>query len=197
MMAIMVKLETADVSPERVEVGNGVSVPRSWTAIVRDEPGVPGVIRVRVEFDGRLARSAAVSVTVDRGGEGDEVTSLTLREVRVQAALQATGLLVSTVADGPSAPVTGAAYVRRMRERTDRSAAENVVDAAATYRLAVAVNLPPLKTVSDCLGVSQSTATRLMNRARMDGLAAGIRLPGADATGPVVGPSRTSGPSIN
>lgn len=192
----MVRFETADVSTRRVDVGNGVSVPVSWTGIVHDEPGVPGPIRVRVEFDTQLVRSAAVAVTVERGGEGDEVTSLTLREVRVQSVVQATGLLVSTVSDGTGDPVAGATYVRRMRERTDRTLEENVVDAAMTYRLAVTVNLPPLKTVADCLGVSQSTATRLMNRARMEGLAPGVRFPDPFAIGPHLGPTQPGGPSI-
>lgn len=197
----MVQLGTADVSDERVEVGNGVSVPRSWTAVLRSEPDVPGTIRVHVAFDRRLGRGAASLVSVERQGEGDEVTSLTLREVRVQAALQASGLKVSTVVDGDERSESGAAYLKRMRERSEeRTAAENVRDAAVIYRLAAAVNLPPLRTVADCLSVSQSTATRLMNRARVDGLAAGIRLPDADATGPITGgPAHATpgGPSIN
>ncbi|WP_019178994.1 hypothetical protein [Microbacterium yannicii] len=195
----MVQLGTADVSDERVDVGNGVSVPRSWTAVLRGEPDVPGTIRVHVAFDRRLGRGAASVVSVEREGEGDEVTSLTLREVRVQAALQASGLKVSTVVDGAQRSESGAAYLRRMRERSERTAAENVNDAAVIYRLAAAVNLPPLKTVADCLSVSQSTATRLMNRARIDGLAAGIRLPDAEATGPITGGHgpTPSGPSIN
>lgn len=193
----MVKLDTTDVSPERINVGNGVSVPRQWTGILRGEPGVPGAIRVQVVFDPKLGRSAADLVTVGRGGEGDEVTSLTLREVRVQAVVQATGLMVSTVANGSDPALSGASYLERMRKRTGRTAEQNVTDAATTYRLAAAVNLPPLKAVADALGVSQSTATRLMNRARMDGLAAGLRLPDADATGPVTDRAAVSGPSIN
>lgn len=193
----MVKLETTDVSPERIHLGNGVSVPQAWTGVLRGEPGVPGAIRVQVVFDPKLRRSAAQLVTVERGGEGDEVTSLTLREVRVQAVVQATGLMVSTVADRSDPAPSGAAYLDRMRKRTGRTAEQNVADAATTYRLAAAVNLPPLKAVADSLGVSQSTATRLMNRARIDGLAAGLRLPDADATGPVTDRAAASGPSIN
>lgn len=192
----MTTLETKDVSAERVDVGNGVSVPQSWTAIIRDEPDVPGSIALHVQFDDRLARCATVAVTVMRAGAGDEVTSLTLREVRVQTLLQWSGMRVSTVSVGESDPVSGGAYLRRMQDLTERTPAESVYDAATMYRLAVTVNLPPLKTVAESLGVSQSTATRLMNRARMDGLAPGIRLPDADATGPYMGPTPPGGPSI-
>ncbi len=192
----MVRLATESVDAERQDLGNGVSMPRAWTAIVHEEPGVPGTVRIRATLDQRLGRSAAESVAVQRVGEGDEVTSITLRAVRVQAALQATGLMVATVEPGNGKAVSGAAYIMRMRERADRTPAESVVDAATLYRLAIAVNLPPLKTVADCLGVSQSTATRLMNRARIDGLADGIRLPDADATGPVAQPQDVSGPTL-
>lgn len=192
----MARLETTDVSAKRVDVGNDVSIPSSWTAIVYDEPDIPGSIRVRVEFDERLGRSAAVAVTVERGGEGEEVTSLTLREVKVQSVLQWSGLRVSTVSVTGGQPVSGGTYLRLMQDVTERTAGESIYDAATIYRLAVAVNLPPLKSVAGSLGVSQSTATRLMNRARMDGLAPGIRLPEADATGPYVGPADPSGPSI-
>jgi hypothetical protein len=193
----MATMQAENVSAERVVLGNGVSVPRSWTVIVREEPGVPGGIRLHVEYDETLGRTAAVAVTVERGGAGDEVTSLTLREVRVQSALQLSGLYVSAVVDRSGDTLTGADFVHRMRERSGRTSMESVADAATTYRLATAVNLPPLKTVAECLGVSQSTATRLMNRARGDGMASYVRLPGADATGPVVGEVGRDGPSMS
>lgn len=193
----MVKLGTADISDDRVEVGNGVSIPRAWTAILQGEPDVPGTIRVEITFDRKLGRSAAALVSVGRRAEGDEVTSLTLREVRVQWAVQATGLTVSTVSTGTDHSESGAAYLMRMRDRKERTTEETIADAATIYRLAAAVSMPPLKTVADNLSVSQSTATRLMNRARVDGLAEGIRLPRADATGPVVGAPGPTGPSIS
>ena len=192
----MVHLENVDVSDERVAVGNGVSVPASWTIVLRGEQGVPGAVRVHAVFDSRLKRTVAAEVRVLREGEGDEVTSLTLREVRVQYALQASGLQMSTVAE-PGHPVaSGAEYLRRMRERQDRDLTASVYDASRTYQLATAINLPPLKAVADCLGVSQSTATRLMNRARFEGLAPGVNLPDPWATGPVTGSSTPGGPSI-
>src|SRR5690606_36410142 len=137
----------------------------------------------------------AECVIVLRGDGRDEVTSLTLREVRVQNALQVSGLKVSTVSE-PGHPIsTGGEYIRRMRERTDRSLAESVTDASRVSHLAAVISLPPLRTVADSLGVSQSTATRLMSRARSEGLAPGARLPDQSLTGPIVGPPSSGGPS--
>src|SRR5690606_16821304 len=136
-------------------------------------------------YDAMLKRAVADEVRVGRQGDGDEVTSLTLREVRVQAALQFSGLGVSTVSEPDHAPVTGTDYIHRMRERTNRSDAQSSVDAARTYQLAAAINLPPLRAVADSLGGSQSTATRLVNRARFDGLVTGVELRDPSATGPI------------
>jgi hypothetical protein len=103
---------------------------------------------------------------------------------------------MSTVAE-PGHPVaSGAEYLRRMRERQDRDLTASVYDASRTYQLAAAINLPPLKAVADCLSVSQSTATRLMNRARFEGLAPGVNLPDPSATGPFTGAPASGGPSI-
>lgn len=191
----MPQFETADVSEERVALGNGIELPARWSVVVRGEPGVPGAIRIGVVHDARLNRAVAAEVRVLRQGDGDELTSLTLREVRVQHALQLSGLMVSTVSEPGSPSVSGGEYLQRMRMRTDRDLAANIVDASRTYLLAAAINLPPLKTVADSLGVSQSTATRLMNRARIERLAVGVNLPDA-ATGPVTGLPAPSGPGL-
>ena len=196
ILACMVDLENVDVSEERVAVGNGVSVPASWTMVLRSEPDVPGEIRVHAAYDPALSRIVATEVSVTRRGQGDEVTSLTLREVRVQTALQVSGLKVSTVSEPDHDICSGGDYIRRMRRRTDRDLAASVVDASRTYKLAAAINLPPLKAVADSLGVSQSTATRLMNRARVEGLAPGVQLPDPSATGPVINAPAPGGPTI-
>lgn len=192
----MVRFENVNVSNERVDLGSGVGVPAAWTVVVHEEPGVPGEIRIQAVWDDHLRRSVAAEVSVARRGSGDEVTSITLREVRVQSALQLSGLKLSTVSEPGHADVSGGDYIRRMRERAGRDLRASVVDAARTYLLAAAVNLPPLKAVADSLGVSQSTATRLMSRARVEGLAPGVNLPDPYATGPVVGSPSAGGPSI-
>lgn len=192
----MVQLENVDVSDERVDLGDGVSVPSSWTVVVRDEPDVPGSIHVHVVYEPILERTVAAEVRVVRAGEGDEITSLALREVRVQYALQVSGLQLSTVAEPDQDLVTGAGYIRRMRERVTRDLTTSVASASMIYRLASVINLPPLKAVADGLGVSQSTATRLMTRARLEGLAPGIDIPDPMNTGPIVGSPAAGGPGI-
>jgi len=191
----MVDLEVVDISDERVPVGDGVSVPASWTVVLRGEPGVPGDIRVRAAYDRTLRRVVATEVSVARGGVGDEVTSLTLREVRVQSALQVSGLKVSTVSEPGETTCSGGDYIRRMQSRKDRDLTANVVDASRTYALAGAINLPPLKAVADSLGISQSTATRLMNRARSEGLAPGLTGRETDVEGLAIAPA-TGGPTL-
>ncbi|TQM27388.1 MULTISPECIES: hypothetical protein [Microbacterium] len=192
----MVQLEAVDISDERVTVGGGVSVPAAWTVVVRGEPGVPGDIRVHAAYDRSLGRVVATEVSVARSGVGDEVTSLTLREVRVQAALQVSGLKLSTVSEPGETTCSGGDYIRRMQSRKDRDLTASVVDASRTYALAGAINLPPLKAVADSLGISQSTATRLMNRARSEGLAPRLTGPEQELSGPVIAPT-TGGPTLN
>jgi len=192
----MVQFEAVDISDERVTVGGGVSLPAAWTVVVRGEPGVPGDILVRAAYDRSLGRVVATEVSVARGGAGDEVTSLTLREVRVQVALQVSGLNLSTVSEPGQTTCSGGDYIRRMQSRQDRDLTASVVDASRTYALAGAINLPPLKAVADSLGISQSTATRLMNRARLEGLAPGLASREPEFSGPVTAPA-TGGPTLS
>ncbi|TDN92225.1 hypothetical protein [Microbacterium sp. BK668] len=63
-------------------------------------------------------------------------------------------------------------YLADVRARaSDREFGETVLEAVRLYRIATTVNIAPLKLVSDQLGVSVSTATRMMARARGAGLA--------------------------
>lgn len=96
-------------------------------------------------------------------------------------------------------------YLHDVRSRTDRSYDETVREAVTLYRIATTVNLAPLKLVSEQLGVSVSTATRMMARAREAGLAVDLiaretynrmRADEAAQTGPHVGPDSAAGPSI-
>ena len=83
---------------------------------------------------------------------------------------------------------------------------ESLHAAISVYRVATAISYPPLKLVADTLRISQSTATRLMTRARDAGLAPEVRIqeprrapavdPYNDPSRPHYGPSRPGGPSI-
>jgi hypothetical protein len=87
-----------------------------------------------------------------------------------------------------------------------REQLEQLYAAIAVYRVATAISYPPLKLVSDTLQISQSTATRLMTRARDAGLAPEVRIqeprrapavdPYNDPSRPLYGPAGAGGPSI-
>lgn len=78
---------------------------------------------------------------------------------------------VVSVAREDGEPETFRQYLDRVKSRTDRSYDETVREAVTLFRLAATVNLAPLKLISEQFGVSVSTATRLMARAREAGLA--------------------------
>jgi hypothetical protein len=160
------------IDPDRIHVGDGVHMPSRWDAVEMGEPGNLGAIRLHVVYDEKLRRSVAASVRVDRPGEGEEVTAASLREVSVLQIVQRSAVRVVTVqrSEGPS--MTLSEYLADVQAHaSDREYAENVLEAVRLYRIATAVNIAPLKLVADQLGVSVSTATRMMARAREAGLA--------------------------
>lgn len=198
-----VSVEVTD--SERIDVGDGVSIPKAWDVIAMGEANVAGVIRLHVVFDEQLRRTAAASVRVDRAGEGVEVTTAALRDVRVQYLVALSSMRVVEVAreQGKTEPLNQ--YLAEVGSRTDRTDEEAVREAVTLYRIAATVNLAPLKLVSEKLGVSVSTATRMMARAREAGLAVDlitrethnrIRVEEEDRARPYQVPGSSSGPSI-
>ena len=198
-----VDIEVTD--SERIDVGGGLSLPKAWDVVAVGEPNVAGVIRLHVAFDGQLRRTAAVSVRLDRAGEGDEVTASALRDVRVQYLVAFSSMRMLTVTREGGDPQHFNGYIQDVRSRDDRSYEETVREAVTLYRIAATVNVAPLKLVSENLGVSVSTATRMMARAREAGLAVDLitretynrmRAHEDPNTGPYVGPTSPSGPSL-
>jgi hypothetical protein len=190
---------------ERMDVGGGLSLPKGWDVVAVGEPNVAGVIRLHVAFDERLRRTAAVSVRLDRAREGDEVTAAALRDVRVQYLVAFSSMRMVTVTREGGEPQHFNDYLHDVRSRDDRSYQETVREAVTLYRIATTVNVAPLKLVSENLGVSVSTATRMMARAREVGLAADLitretynrmRAQENSYAGPHVDPTSPSGPSI-
>jgi hypothetical protein len=168
----MSELVVEDVDPERIHVGDGVRVPSRWVAVARGGPSNVGATRVRVVYDQALRRSIAESVRVDRLGEGEEVTAASLRDVSVLQIVQRSALRVVTVQRDEGEPVFLSEYLADVQAHApDREFEDNVLEAVRLYRIATTVNIAPLKLVSDQLGVSVSTATRMMARARGAGLA--------------------------
>lgn len=189
---------------ERIDLGDGVSIPRAWDAVATHEPNIVGAVRLHVVFDDRLRRTAATSVRLDRVGEGDEVTAAALRDVRVQYLVAVSSIRVVTVRrEGGESQELGD-YLEDVKSRTDRTYEETVREAVTLYRIATTVNLAPLKLVSEQLGVSISTATRMMARAREAGLATDLivretynrmRAAEDELTRPHAGPTSPAGPS--
>ncbi|WP_345802960.1 hypothetical protein AAIB33_07730 [Microbacterium sp. AZCO] len=203
----MADVQTYDISDERIDLGSGVTLPQSWHARVSGEQDVPGTITLRVEWDAALGRTAVAYAGLERAGGGVDITSQVLREVRTHWVMTRSALDVVTVDVGEGRTLGAREFLGRQLERQDRDAVESTHDAVAVYRVATALSYPPLKLVSDTLKISQSTATRIMTRARDEGLAPEVRIqeprraPAVDPfqhdwRRPHTGPSRPSGPSL-
>jgi hypothetical protein len=212
----MTDVEAYDLSDERIDLGSGVTLPKSWSARVSGEQDVPGTITVRVEWDVALGRTAVTFAALQREAEGVDITGQILREVRTHWILTKSALGVVTVdidADDVGElnriPVTR--FLARLQADPEREVLETLDAAIAVYRVATAISYPPLKLVADTLQISQSTATRLMSRARDSGLAPELRIQeprrapavdpynpsgSYDPAAPHHGPSQPGGPSI-
>jgi len=90
------------------------------------------------------------------------ITSAGLRAIAVQEEFELMAVLDAHFADGQrfSLPMSP----------TQVAPGDRVLWAARVYAMSRAVRRPPLQSVADSLGVSQSTATRLVARARSEGL---------------------------
>lgn len=180
-MSFMAEVEAYDISDQRVDLGSGVSLPKAWHARVSGDHDVPGTITVRVEWDAALGRTAVGVVALERDGDGVDITSQVLREVRTHWIMTTSAFDVVTVdvraehADEiQRIPVRE--FLGRALTRGQREPLETLYDAIAVYRVATALSYPPLKLVADALKISQSTATRLISRARDAGLAPEVRI---------------------
>lgn len=202
----MPELSIELIDDEMLDAGDGIHIPRSWVAVVSGVSDIPGTVRAHLVYDPTLRRAAAESLRVDRSGEGDEVTTTLLRDLRVQAIVKWAAARVVRIDGDLSEPETYGQYLTRLRADESRSEEQNLREAVRLYRLASVINDGPLKLVSEQLGVSVSTATRMMNRARIAGLvdeATGREVLSQTReqqlheqfTRPVAGPG-SSGPSI-
>lgn len=164
------ELSIEHVDDEIVDAGNGIHIPRAWIAVVTGLPDIPGPVRAHVVYDPTLRRAVAGSIRLDRQGPGDEVTTTLLRDLRVQYIVQWAAMRVVRIQGEADASENYSQYITRIRADGSRSSEQTLIEAARLYRLASVTNLGPLKLVSDELGVSVSTATRMMNRVRGTGL---------------------------
>jgi hypothetical protein len=166
----MPELAIESIDDEILDAGEGIYIPRSWIAVVTGVHDIPGTVRAHLVYDTTLRRAAAQSIRVDRSGPGDEVTTTLLRDLRVQAIVKWAAARVVRINGDLSEPETYGQYLTRLRADQSRSEEQNLREAVTLYRLASVINDGPLKLVSEQLGASVSTATRMMNRARIAGL---------------------------
>lgn len=167
--SLQMRRYVTEVSAERVGVGDGVSIPREWTMVIEGDPAIPGRAKITAGYDSSLNRAVVTAVVVERGGEGVEITSAILREVSVQTALQDSGFHVTRITEPGREPEQVRDYVQRVMN--DGGHVDMMRLCTTVYRAAYTVSLPPLKFVADQVGMSVSTATRWMARARNAGLA--------------------------
>lgn len=143
----------------------------------------------------------------ERESDGVDITSQVLREVRThwimaRSALEVVTVDVGTEEDDKLDRIPVREFLSRVRAHEEREPLESLYAAISVYRAATALSYPPLKLVADTLQISQSTATRLMSRARDSGLAPEVRIqeprraPAVDPCSPHQGPAQPGGPSI-
>lgn len=157
---------------EPVMLSGGLLYVESRAQLVLD-PGLSDGSRVSMElvYDGELGRVVASELTVHRAGDGNEITTSSLREIAVQNAVikvVMNWMLHVVGSDGLS--ITAAEALDGFKPAKGRPRAEQVRDAATIYTIARVGSWPPLKTIAERLSVSQSTATRLVAEARSSGV---------------------------
>ncbi|MCI2959124.1 hypothetical protein MN032_15645 [Agromyces atrinae] len=147
-----------------------VTSPWLVTEHLRDESGRKFNAEMTVAFDPTLGKIVCVELKAIRSGEGGELTGTEIRKVAVQEAVRVTAdQMVEIVGrDGRRLPLSYAASLFQAAEGRDRN--EVVEDAAHIYVVSEMSSRRPLADVARLLGVSQSTATRLVAEARSGGL---------------------------
>lgn len=184
-MALMAEIQTTiSPKPELWAVRPSIYVVPSWEATVLGSSDAFGDITISVVYDEVLGRFAVESVTVKRSGDGTEVTGTMLRDIRIQERVQHSALQQMWIphtgtlrgarltVDGQRL-YTAATVLKSIAPMVGRATKSDAQNAVYIYDIAEVAYLPPLKTIADTLKVSQSTATRLMARARDLGLTDG------------------------
>ncbi|GHD50690.1 hypothetical protein D9V29_11830 [Mycetocola manganoxydans] len=168
---IAVGSETADL------LGGEVRIRTNANVMTTGELNDGATVDIDIVYDPDLGRYVAESVNVRRGGNGTEVTARLIREVRVQDAIVSIAMsdlieVLSSDEDEDYITVSsGHDWLAKVKPVRERSASDDALrDAAVIYTIARLGNWPPLATVAKHLGVSQSTATRLVADARARGL---------------------------
>lgn len=157
---------------EPVVLAGGLAYVESRAQLVLD-PGLAdgSTVRMELTYDRELGRVVASELHVTRAREGRELTSKNLREIAIQnAVVKVVMNWMLHVIGEDSMTATAADALDNFNPAKGRAKPEVLRDAAVIYTIARVGSWPPLKTVAETLGVSQSTATRLVADARKVGL---------------------------
>jgi hypothetical protein len=147
---------------------------------VRDEPDIDIDVDIVCAYSPALRRIAATSVTAIQRDGGPEVTSASLRTVRVQEFMRRKDWPVSYSEDGQLPDKAGYLDDMKLKE-FDTLLAEAMSDTARwrddqwiwcarTYRYAEVIGLNPALEVTLRLGLSERTASRRIAETRLMGL---------------------------
>lgn len=171
-MAAMAGIDVVATGPFALELFHGVIRARTSAQLrATGDLSEDAAVEIDIEYDSELERYVAVSVSVERNRPGVEITGRLLREVRVQEAIVSVALRdLIEVAYGDHEDdieiLSGERALARVQPMKGRPRPEVLIDAAIVYNIAKLGNWPPLATVAERLGVSQSTATRLIAEVR-------------------------------
>lgn len=149
----------------------------SFEATVTNTTGTIGRATLTAEYDKSLERYVTASLTVERIGEGGDITGAVLRDMRIAEALQLASLeniWVEMSVKGASMKVTidGTSHVSAsdalasLPSISGRTTDQDAQNATIAYAIAQVSGMPALRTIGEALKTSQSTAKRLVARAR-------------------------------
>ncbi len=127
-------------------------------------------LKMSLDLDRTLGRIVCRHLSVSQTAQGKEITGTELRDIAVATLIRLGGdeMIQVRGSEGRWVPLSGAGLA--FLPAAGRERAEVVADAAVIYAVSALTERSPLLLVAHRLGVSQSTATRLVSTARRDGL---------------------------
>lgn len=167
------------IQKELHQVGNLKWNP-TFEAEITDANDAIGWAKLDASYDNSLRRYVCTSMTVERAGEGTDITGATLRDMRIAETIQLAALdniWVETAVISISGPiikvvlngeehVSAADALKALPIVSGRTTDTDARNATIAYSIAQVSGMPVLRTISKSLETSQSTAQRLVARAR-------------------------------
>lgn len=137
-----------------------------------DDSTIDCDIVIEATYDYALRRYVASKVSASRRGDGLEVNGSMLRELRVQEYIRdgLRGEFDIQLGDGSQEVAILDEDRRDELVAAGPGNRETLLWLARIYRSAEVLNVPPVKAVQEQLGLTQSTATLWVRRARAEGI---------------------------